>query len=216
MIKLMQEVTMFLVEETNAKIGYTQSDEISLVLYSDNYNSQTYFNGKIQKLVSVIASITTAKFNELKPKYLPEKANRLAYFDCRAWQSPTLEESANNILWREKDATKNAISMAAQHYYSHKELLNKSSKEKQEMLFAKGINFNNYPDCFKRGSFIQRKTISKKFTIDEIDKLPLNHKARTDPNLVIERSTISLIELPSFSSIKNRKEFIFWGMEPEV
>ena len=73
MINLMQEVTKFLVAETGAKIGYTQSDEISLILYSDRYESQTFFNGRIQKLVSVICSMCTAKFNELRPQYISEK-----------------------------------------------------------------------------------------------------------------------------------------------
>ena len=48
------------------------------------------------------------------------------------------------------DATKNAVSMAASAYYSHRELDHKTGAQKQEMLFAKGVNFNGYPDTFKQ------------------------------------------------------------------
>jgi tRNA(His) guanylyltransferase len=216
MINLMQQVTKFLVEETGACIGYTQSDEISLIIYSDDYKSQTFFCGRIQKIVSVLASLTTAKFNQLKPQLIPEKADRLACFDCRAWQTPNLIEAANNILWREKDATKNSISMAAQHYYSHKQLLNKHAKQQQEMLYAKGINWNDYPDEFKRGSFVQRKTVTKKFSVEDLKKLPPKHRALQEKDLVIERAEVCFIKVPSFTSVTNKVDVIFSGAEPVV
>jgi len=161
----MVQTTHFLVDETQACIGYTQSDEISLILYSDKYESQIYFNGRIQKITSVLASLCSVKFytSILKNEDLIEsskvwknKLNKIPAFDCRIWNVPNKIEAVNTILWRELDATKNAISMAAQHYYSHSELMNKNSKEKQEMLFKKRINFNDYPDWFKRGTFIQK------------------------------------------------------------
>ncbi len=60
----MIETVKKLVEITNAKIGYTQSDEITLLYYSDSYDCQLYFDGNIQKMVSVIASLCTANFNQ--------------------------------------------------------------------------------------------------------------------------------------------------------
>ena len=112
LVELMCQTTAYLVQETQACIGYTQSDEISLVWYSDEYKSQIFFDRRVQKMVSVIASITTAFFNAHLAEHLPEKAGELALFDCRVWQVPTLEEAANTVLWREFDATKNSISMA--------------------------------------------------------------------------------------------------------
>jgi tRNA(His) 5'-end guanylyltransferase len=103
-------VTRALMEESNAVLGYTQSDEISLILYSDRYQSQVYFDGKIQKLVSVLASMATGYFNEFAKAQFKEGYPGLANFDCRAWTVPNQEEAANAILWREKDATKNSIS----------------------------------------------------------------------------------------------------------
>src|ERR1700722_9495140 len=159
---LMIEVTKYLVQETVACAGFCQSDEISLAWYSDNTISQIYFNGRIQKMTSVLAAMCSVKFNKLLPFFIPEKSHLEPCFDCRVWQVPNLEEGANAFLWREFDATKNSISMAAQHYYSHKELMNKHTGEMQEMLWQKGVNWNDYPDFFRRGSYVQRRIVKTK------------------------------------------------------
>ncbi len=90
-------------------------------------------------MVSVLASMTTAFFNAHLPELLPEKIGILALFDCRVWQAPTLAEAANTFLWREFDAAKNSLSMAARHYYPHEALHKKTSAEMQEMLWQKGV-----------------------------------------------------------------------------
>jgi tRNA(His) guanylyltransferase len=216
MVDLMCNTTAYLVEETDAHIGYTQSDEISLVWYSDDYRRQIFFDARVQKMVSVLASVTTAYFNALIPEYLPEKAGVLALFDCRVWQVPTLEEAANVFLWRELDAAKNSISMAARCYYSHEELHKKTADEMQEMLFQKGINWNDYPPFFKRGTFVQKRTVFRKFTANEIETLPPQHDARINPGLTVERSEVRILEMPPFSKVVNRVEVIFNRAEPIV
>lgn len=216
MSEIMQQVTHCLVEETGALMGYTQSDEITLVWYSDSVKKQIFFDGKIQKMVSVLAALATAKFNSLIPELLPSKKDKLALFDCRVWQLPTLTEAANVFLWREKDATKNSISMAASEYYSHRQLNGCNGASKQEMLFQKGINWNDYPPFFKRGSFIQRATKNIPFSADEIDRLPAKHQARTNPELLISRSVVKEIDMPPFSQVINRVAVIFHGEDPQV
>ena len=47
MTDAMIETTKHLVHETHAKIGYTQSDEISLVWLADGPESDVFFSGKI-------------------------------------------------------------------------------------------------------------------------------------------------------------------------
>lgn len=210
---IMVEVTEYLVSELGACIGYTESDEISLVLYSDDIKKEVFFDGKIQKLVSVSASMATASFN-LRCQGVFDKP--IALFDSRVWTVPTLGEAANAILWREQDATKNSISMAARCYYSHKELQNKNGAEMQEMLFQKGVNWNDYPAFFKRGTFVQRRKEQRKFSADELEKLPAQHEARKNPDLVIERSVIKPIDMPKFSSVKNRVGVIFYGEDPII
>lgn len=212
---LMVDTTKFIVNKTNAVIGYTQSDEISLILNKETDGSEIFFNGRIQKLTSVVASMVTAFFNRNLPLSLPEKADKFAYFDCRVWNVPNEIEAINAIVWRELDATKNAISMAAQHYFSHKELQGKHSGEMQEMLFKqKNINFNDYPSFFKRGSYIRRLKKEIAFTVDEINNLPTKHEAHTNPNLKIIRSVIERIELPPMNKVINKLDVIFNGQPP--
>ena len=58
-IEAMQATCMFLVDETNACLGYVQSDEISLGWESI---VKAPFNGRLQKLESNLASLATSKF----------------------------------------------------------------------------------------------------------------------------------------------------------
>ena len=215
---LMIETTIALVEEMSARLGYTQSDEISLFWYVDNTKSQLPYDGRIQKLVGELAAQATLIFNEALSRWIPEKADYKPYprFDARVWNVPTLAEAANVFLWRELDATKNSVSMAAHHYYSHNELMNKSGSKMQEMLFQKGVNWNDYPAFFKRGMFVQRQLVRRRFTVAEIDKLPEKHQVRSDPDLMIDRQMVSQRpDMPPFGKVVNRVDFLL-GKNPEI
>jgi len=213
MSSLMKEVTKQLVIFSSAKIGYTQSDEITLVLHSENLDSQVFFDGSIFKTVSVLAAFASAKFNKLLSEYLPEKSGEMPIFDCRAWNVPSKEEAVNALIWRELDATKNSISMAAQMYFPHKQLMGKTGNEKQEMLFSVGVNWNDYPAFFKRGVYFQRRKVVRKFTTNEIEKLPKKHNARNSPDLEIERTDIFELDM-QLLKVANRVEVVFDGQEP--
>ena len=165
---LMIELTKYLVKETNANCGYTQSDEITLMWYVDDPKSSIYFDGRYFKMVSDLSAMASVFFNKKLNDYLPEKSDKWPRFYCRVFNVPTLDEAVNTFLWREKDATKNSITMAASSFYSHKQLDKKNGSEKQEMLFEKGVNWNDYPAFFKRGTYVQRKRILRKFTTDEL------------------------------------------------
>ena len=212
---LMVETTKYLVKETNANCGYSQSDEITLMWYTDKIESSIYFDGRLFKMLTDLSAMASVFFNRELPKYLPEKAHLMPRFDCRVYNVPTLDEAVNSFLWRENDATKNSISMAAQSVYSHNELENKNGSDKQEMLFQKGINWNDYPSFFKRGTYVQRKRLLTAFTTEEIEKLPAKHNARKDPNYLIERWIVDRVELTPLSQITNRIDVIVWGKDPE-
>jgi tRNA(His) 5'-end guanylyltransferase len=212
--ELMVKTVKFLIQESNANCGYTQSDEITLTWYNENPENQIYFDRRIQKMVSVLAAQCSVYFNKALPVFIPEKASQMPVFDCRIWQMPTLEEATNVFVWRELDACKNSISMAASEYYNHKELEYKTGDEKQEMLFQKGINWNNYPDFFKRGTYVQRKIIKSKLTVNDIEQLPPLHNARKNPDLEIERSEYKALELPPLLKITNRIRVIYFGEDP--
>lgn len=161
--RLMIDTAMYLVDEYNATIGNTQSDEISLIIVNP-YESPMAFDAKKQKLISSIASSATAFFNVNLLAAIPEKFNngKLPCFDCRIFEVPDESEAANSILWREKDAIKNSVSMLAQHYFSHKVLQNKSSSVMMDMLKTeKSVLWDEQPKFFKSGTYAKRIKYNK-------------------------------------------------------
>lgn len=212
---LMIDTTKFLVEQTNARCGYTQSDEITLVWLAESFDSEIFFAGKFQKMISVLSAMTSVYFNRKLPDFLPEKIQKYPIFDCRVFQVPTEHEATNCFMWREQDATRNSVMMAAQSEFSHKECQNKNRHELMDMLMLqKNINWNNYPDFFKRGTYVRRKVLEKSYNIEELENLPDKHEARKNPDLKIFRSIVVQEKFPPLVSIFNRKGVILHGEEP--
>lgn len=208
--RCMIETTKRLVESTAAMIGYTQSDEISLAWWASSLDGELPFGGKLFKLTSCLAAQATAFFILEAQKHWPDLvAEKPPTFDCRVFSLPNEDELANVFLWRERDATKNAISMAARAYYRPSEMDRKTSSELQEMMFQKGINFNDYPAFFKRGTFVQKKTVMRELTAEELKRIPETYR----PTGPIARSVTAELEMPSFGSVINRVDVI-WGDAP--
>ncbi|NJM39444.1 MAG: guanylyltransferase [Anaerolineae bacterium] len=146
---LMVETTMHLMQcGFRAVYGYTQSDEISLLLHRDDAT----FQRKLRKVHSVLAGEASAKFSLL--------LGDLGCFDCRICQLPTLERVVDYFRWRMEDAGRNALNS---HCYwllrkqgsSVREATHRleglSVADKNELLFANSINFNDLPAWQKRG-----------------------------------------------------------------
>lgn len=210
----MVDTTAALVRDTGACMGYTQSDEITLAWHARTTQSQIYFDGRVAKMTSQLAAQATLIFYRLVLERMPQYASRLPTFDARVWNAPNRAEGANVFLWREWDATKNSVSMAASAYYSHKALMGKNSPQKHDMLHAKGVNWNDYPALFKRGAYVQRRTVAVPFSAEELDRLPPKHEARTNPALVVERSVCSVLDMPPLGAVTNREAVIFDGAPP--
>lgn len=215
-IECMQEVCKYLVDETGAVLGYVQSDEISLgwVDYT-----KAPFEGRIQKLESVLASMASAKFvhwieanksgglhiNDGVAK-LWERANlHLPSFDCRIFNVPSLSELANAFLWRENDAIKNSITGMALYFFSHKQIQGKSGEEKIAMMKKKGYNFyRDTPPAFLRGTFYHRENYDKILTDEEVLRIPERQRSgltkRKLSNGKVEysciRSHVDVVDLP--------------------
>lgn len=174
LMECMTRTTLKLCEEIqNCRLGYTQSDEITLVLTDfDNRRTEQWFDGNIQKIVSVSSAIATAEFNKqwLKHKlsvmcsHATEHSDVLnlisditpAYFDSRVYTVSESWEAFNAVLWRQNDASENSIHMVSQSLYPHGELQNKNLSQLQEMIHKKGQNWNDYPTDCKRGTFVVR------------------------------------------------------------
>lgn len=168
----MVATTMYLCENIQGcKLGYTQSDEISLVLTDlDKIGTNAWFDGNVQKIVSIAASLVTAEFNKLRLRrffedslvdYLCNQERvedidifKMANFDARAFTIPDREEVLNYLVWRQQDASRNSIQMLARSLYSHKECQNKNGSQLQDMIHEKGQNWNDLPANKKRGSLV--------------------------------------------------------------
>ena len=156
-------------------MGYTESDEISLVINDSNIKggNDCFFNGNVEKMVSISSSICTLAFNK---KYcelvdaMTDDDNKTVYeeklwtaqFDSRVFCLPNVMEVHNYVLWRQQDATKNSVRMVGYANFSTKELDKKNTSEVQDMLMLqKGINWNNFPSKFKRGCVVLKEVYEK-------------------------------------------------------
>lgn len=140
-------------EITGSVFAYTQSDEISILITDFNTeHTGPWFGGVIAKQLSISAALATAVLNERRP-------GRRALFDSRVFTIADPVEVANYFLWRQRDAVRNSISMAAQAHFPHKRLHGVNSGGMQQLLWAEaGINWNDYPDGCKRGRATVRQT----------------------------------------------------------
>jgi tRNA(His) 5'-end guanylyltransferase len=176
----MTETAKYLGENIQGcKLIYIQSDEISLLLTDyDDIKTDAWFGKNLQKTVSISAALATLAFNRAFREYLktlpdgyslPEEdvkhrkmlATKLdtAIFDSRAFVLPK-EEVVNYFIWRQNDATRNAIQGLGQSNFSHKEIQNVNTSVMQEKLFSeKGINFDKEPTWFKRGWCVEKQGI---------------------------------------------------------
>lgn len=182
LVNVMQQTTKKLCENIqNCVFGYTQSDEITLILvdYKD-INTAAWFNYEVQKLCSISASMATLYFNKFFKQSVEEfdinsiiqekevdnyklsnsykrALNTGAMFDSRCFNIPK-EEVCNLIYWRQLDATRNSIQMVGQANFSHKELQGLTcNKIQDKLLTEKDINWNNYPTYLKRGTSCLKK-----------------------------------------------------------
>ena len=136
-------------------IGYTQSDEVSLLVRDDQLlDTQAWFDKRVQKVVSISASIATCWFNANNgfERKIP------ALFDARAFVLPE-SEVRNYFIWRQEDATTNSLSMLAQSLYPHGELQRKKWPDLQEMCWCKGRNWNDLEPAEKRGVCVYRREV---------------------------------------------------------
>ena len=176
LVSVMNETARYLCDNIQGtKLAYVQSDEISLLITNyEDVNTQSWFDNNLQKMASVSASMAGAIFtmnsyriwdknkdvewSDYVP-YAPEDM-RPAFFDSRVFVMPK-EDICNYFLWRQQDATRNSVQMLARSLYSHKECENMNNSQLQEMIFQKGINWNDCPVPQKRGRCIVKQTVEK-------------------------------------------------------
>ena len=188
LIKSMQKTMKYLCKNIQGCVlGYTQSDEISLILVDyKKLNSSAFFDYEVQKICSITASMATMAFNKYFREYVDDfnedyysswnhnknedklydiyndAVEKGAIFDSRCFNIPK-EEVTNYVYWRQLDAIRNSIQMVGQANFSHRELQNKSCNDIQNMLMTqKGIDWNSLETYKQRGSCCIKKIIQNK------------------------------------------------------
>lgn len=139
-------------QEIPARYAFAQSDEISMLLVDYNrFDSQQWFDGIVQKMVSVAAAMMSVEFSK--------RYDKTGYFDCRAFAVPE-RDVKNYFIWRQQDCMRNAVSMIAQSQFSHVELQGQGTNDMVRMLADhKGITMPMYPEHFRMGTSITRYDI---------------------------------------------------------
>lgn len=214
----MKDTTAYLVQETNALCGYTQSDEISLLLLTTHSQQQHYFDGKIQKLISVSAAEATLFFHQRKQSLpFPERQQHLnAYFDCRFFQVPTISEAVNYFFWREQDAIRNSVAMLCQSHFSLKALQGKNTPIMKQMLLEKGIDWLKIPSYHQSGSFFQSQSIEARFTPESLAELPAKHHAHSNPEATYTRKKVVELDFDRLQDLSNPEQVLFEKAHPEL
>lgn len=130
-------------EVSGSVFGYVQSDEISILMQDfTSINTQPWFDGEVQKIVSVAASYAGAHF--MYPG---------AHFDARVFTIPDPVEVANYFIWRQRDCARNAVLAYAQHELGHRAIQGLNTKVLGQMLAEKGIEI---PAKYSNGMIIDR------------------------------------------------------------
>lgn len=232
LMRVMQDTMKYLCENIQGCVfGYTQSDEITLILIDyKKLNSEAWFDYEVQKMCSIVASMATMAFNRLF-MYEYEEFNRWIYegsptdedkrlndvyynamckgamFDARAFNLPK-EEVTNNIYWRQLDASRNSIQMVGQANFSHRELLNKTCDQIQDMLMTqRGINWNDIGTSYKRGSCCVRNRRFISTSVDGTETCEIRNPKEPETAWIIDN------DIPIFKGEGRRyiDELIFIG-----
>lgn len=186
----MRETTRALCKEVHTCVfGYTQSDEITLILkLPSRITSEEYFGARLEKIVSVTASKATKHFN----KFFTQKVNELkasgeeideslmenyikkagdAEFDCRAFNMPEWD-CINNIIWRQNDAMRNSVEMVGHANFSSKELYKVNvAGIKEKLLNEKGIDWETAFDSYQKyGASCYKVSYTKEVDGEEVKR----------------------------------------------
>jgi tRNA(His) guanylyltransferase len=156
---IMEETAQTLLTELGGRYAYTESDEISVVLDP----SFDMFGREVEKLVSISASIAGSAFTH--------GAGEMAHFDSRVWLGTSVDDVVDYLSWRQADAARCALGgwcywtlrKAGQSArQATRTLEHASASDKNELLFAHGINFNDVPAWQRRGIGLWWETYEKR------------------------------------------------------
>lgn len=204
----MRETCRLLVEETGARAGYVQSDEISLILERRHEEDALPFSGRSQKIASTCASLATALFIRALHRTRPDRAlDGLPSFDARAWSVPDRAEAANAILWRVQDARKNGISAACRSVARPSEMRGLSGPEMIALMRDRGVSFEtDFVEADRLGTLYLRRSVIAPIKEATWARIPDRHRPA---NRVVARSVVAETPVSDLLTAPDRVVFLF-------
>jgi hypothetical protein len=192
-------------------MAYTQSDEITLVLTDfDTPNTDAWFDGNLQKMASVAASMATMYFNRARDARIGsfDKTRKGALFDARCFSVSDFDGVRECLAWRQSDAIRNSIQMIARSVLSHKELHGVGVQEMRGQIEAKGLKLADFSNRVLRGGVTMKEHYSA--------SVPTEFVKDGEPNIV-QRSRWVACAAPEFTSSTWLEETIpVFGRAPRV
>jgi len=219
-INAMNETAKYLCKEVQGCIfGYTQSDEISLIIKKNNPEGDVFFGGRMCKMQSIIASLATSKFSQIinierlksiTPYYTSAenvldmcidsiKNGPLYEFDCKVWNVDSANDAMAWILFRNIDCVRNSKQQTAQTYLPHGKLMSLNTDEQIKLLKQeKNIDWHDFDEGKKYGRFI--KKTNKTFILEYNNESYTRHfyEAFDGCDLTNEENRKKLIEELNF------------------
>lgn len=207
MSEIMRAVTAHLIEQTQACVGYTQSDEITLILERETPESEPILGGRVFKIVSLLAAMASAKFTLLAAGAWPERVERIipSFFDCRVFNVPSRVEAVNALIWREQDAARNAVQMVAQANFTPGKLHGKSAGELVAMLAEIGVSMETFPIANRLGRYLAKRPVEITLTAEALARIPEPHR----PQRPVIRWRVIDLDLAPLAARKDRVALIF-------
>ena len=190
---IMQNITEFLFSEFNAKLWYTQSDEITLVF--KKWIDDTFFNWRIQKIVSVLSwKASSILINELYKKWLNEAVLQNPCFDARVFETNNIIDVYESVKSRYFDCLRNSKLNLAMFLWK-KERLNKSWDEIIKLVKEK-LDYYTLPISYRKWTFF----IKEKQEV----KNPFYEKYKKyNPQKIIIRNVVKKINIEKFPEFED-------------
>lgn len=182
-------------EIAGARGAYVVSDEISVVMASD-VNGNFFFDGAVVKIASVCAGIASAVLSTRRPE------QGFAAFDGRVAPADSFAYVMDYLRWRQGDGQRNAISMAAESLFSHRELMSMKTSERLAGMASKGYDYDALPEGFRKGRFIVREQFAETVTYT-------NQRTKVAHTVEAIRSRWTVKPAPSFRDLEVDADTLF-------
>ncbi|CAE7473093.1 unnamed protein product [Symbiodinium sp. CCMP2456] len=147
--EIMQLCCRAMLDEFKGNLAYTHSDEMTILLTprlttAAGAARDWPHGGRVQKWLSIGASVVTALFNRKLAQMAEERGLQLpddiiAHFDCRVGEFDSLQDALALMLWRAFDCSVNCVQDGAHHAGAPIEVVRSDFSEKLKWLHKAGL-----------------------------------------------------------------------------